>query len=96
MELLQKINTGLPTEVWRRYEELNAKLHDEMITPEEHTVLLALVDKIELADAERMRHLIELAQLRNVPVEVLMDQLGLRCMREVLYLAGKHPPVKQS
>jgi hypothetical protein len=77
-QLLQKINAGLPTEVWRRYEELNAKLHEETITPEEHTELLELIDKIELADAERMKHLIELAQLRNVSVEMLMDQLGLR------------------
>src|SRR5574341_306968 len=53
-ELLQKINQGLPAEVRKRYEELNAKLHDEAITPEEHREFLQLVDLIELADAERL------------------------------------------
>lgn len=68
-ELLQKINQGLPPEV--RYAELNAKLHEETITPEEHQELLQLVDRIELADAERLQHLIELARIRNVSVEAL-------------------------
>lgn len=76
--LLQQINAGLPPELWQRYEELNARLHEETITPEEHAELLELIDKIELADAERMRHLLELARLRNVSVETLMDQLELR------------------
>ena len=74
-ELLQKINQGLPPEVRKRYEELNAKLHEETITPEEHQEFLQLVDRIELADAERMQHLIELARLRNISVDTLMNQL---------------------
>jgi hypothetical protein len=41
-ELLQKINQGLPIEVRRRYAELNDKLHEETITPEEHQELLQL------------------------------------------------------
>ena len=77
-ELLQQINNGLPPELWQRYEELNARLHEETITPAEHTEFLELIDKIELADAERMRHLLELARLRDVSVETLMEQLGLR------------------
>jgi hypothetical protein len=77
-ELFQKINQGVSSEVRRRYIELNDKLHDETIAPEEHQELLTLIDQIELADAERMRHLVELAQLRNVPVDRLIDQLGIR------------------
>jgi len=76
--LLQKINQGLPTEVRKRYEELNDKLHEETITPEEHQVLLQLIDRLELADAERLRHLIELAGIRNVTVDALMSQLDIR------------------
>ena len=57
---------------------LNEKLHEETITPDEHREFLGLVDQIELADAERLYRLIKLAQLRNVPVETLMDQPGIR------------------
>lgn len=77
-ELLQQINRGLPADVRQRYDALNAKLHDEMITPQEHEELLALIDRLELADAERMQRLVALAQLRGVSVDTLMEQLGIR------------------
>jgi len=77
-ELLQQINRGLPADIWQRYDALNAKLHDETITPEEHEELLTFIDRIELADAERMQRLIALAQLRSVSVDTLMEQLSIR------------------
>ena len=76
-ELLQKINQGLPTALQQRYDELTAKLEAETITPAEHQELLQLIDQIELADAERLQHLIELAQLRNMSLDELMDQLDI-------------------
>ncbi len=76
-ELLQQINQGLPPTLRSRYEELNAKLHEETITPAEHEELLQLTDQIEQSDAERLRHLIALAQLRQVSVDTLMGQLGI-------------------
>ena len=77
-DLLQQINQGLPPTIRPRYEELNAKLHEETITPAEHEELLQLSDQIEQADAERLRHLIALAQLRQVSIDTLMDQIGIR------------------
>lgn len=77
-ELLQQINRGLPADIRQRYDALNARLHDETITPEEHEELLTLIDRIELADAERMQRLIALAQIRGVSVDTLMAQLGIR------------------
>ena len=77
-ELLQKINQGLPAQMRQRYEELNDKLHEETILPEEHEELLQLVERVELADAERLQHLIELARIRNISVEELMSQLDIR------------------
>jgi hypothetical protein len=77
-ELLQQINQGLPLDVQQHYDELTAKRRAEALTPEEHQELLALVDRIEQADAERVRALIELAQLRNVSVTTLMAELGIR------------------
>ncbi len=77
-ELLQQINQGLPATQWQRYQALNAKLLDEHITPHEHQELSVLIDQIEQLDVERLTHLIELAQLRNVPLDTLMAQLGIR------------------
>lgn len=77
-ELLQKINRGLPAEVRKRYQELNVKLREENLGPEEHQELLQLIDRIELADAERLRNLIELARIRNISVDALMSQLDIR------------------
>ena len=77
-ELLQQINRGLPDGIRQRYDALNAKLHDETITPQEHEELLTLIDRIELADAERMQRLVALARLRGVPVDTMMEQLGIR------------------
>lgn len=76
--LLQLINQGVPPEVRSRYQLLDEKLHDETITVAEHQELLELINQIELADAERMRYLVELARLRNTPLDSLMDQLGIR------------------
>jgi len=75
--LLQQINQGLPEDTQHRYNELRAKLQAETITPDEHQELLSLVDIIEQADADRLQHLIELSQLRQVPLNDLMHQLGI-------------------
>lgn len=77
VELLQQISNYLSPAVRIRYHELNVKLHNETITETEHQEFLVLVDQIEVADAKRLQHLIELAQLRGVPLATLMSQLGL-------------------
>lgn len=76
-ELLQKINQGLPTGLQQRLDELTTKDQADTITSAEHQELLRLIEQIELADAERMQHLIELAQLRNLSLDGLMNQLGI-------------------
>lgn len=76
-ELLQQINQGLPASQWQRYQTLNAQLLAERITPDEHQELGTLIDQIEQLEGERLAHLIELAQLRNVPLTTLMAQLGI-------------------
>lgn len=77
-ELLQKINAGLPEEVWQRYRALIGKRRAETLTPEEHTELIALSDQIEEANARRIEHLAELARLRNTSLEDLMQQLEIK------------------
>jgi hypothetical protein len=76
-ELLQRINQGLPERIYQRSQELSGKLEDETLAEEEHRELLSLVELIEQADAERMNYLVELAQIRETPLDNLMTELGL-------------------
>ena len=76
--LLRTINQGLPTDMQQRYEELEGKRRAETLAPEEREELLAMTDRVERADAERVQALGELAQLRGVPVPALMAELGIR------------------
>ncbi|MCP4701190.1 MAG: STAS/SEC14 domain-containing protein [Gammaproteobacteria bacterium] len=77
-EILEKINQGLPPETQQRYNEMIAKRRAETLTSEEHLELSALIDRIELADVERVKALTNLAQLRNVSVTALMTTLNIR------------------
>lgn len=76
--LLQQINAGVSDMIQKRYMELQTKLHHETISADEHQELLALIDRIELVDATHLQALLELAQLRQVSLQELMRQLGIR------------------
>ncbi|MBE9064397.1 STAS/SEC14 domain-containing protein [cf. Phormidesmis sp. LEGE 11477] len=76
--LIQKINQGPPATIQQHYDELQAKLRDKTLSPEEHQTLLDLIDVVELASAERLKHLIALAQLRQVSVDEVMKQLEIQ------------------
>ena len=76
--LLQVINQTLPVSVQTRYDQLTDLRRNEKIAPEEYLELLRLVDQVELADANRLAALIELAQLRHLTVDQLMQQLDIQ------------------
>ena len=75
--LLMKINQGVPVETQRRYDALIAKRRANSLTPEEYEELLRLTDDIEQFDATRITYLVELARLRDMPLPVLMNELGI-------------------
>jgi len=77
-ELLQKINEGVPDEVRIRFRSLREKMLDEFITPSQHEELMALTNQIETSDAERLTNMVELAQLRKVTLDTVMNQLGIQ------------------
>ena len=77
-ELLRQINTGWAAERWQRYHALVAKRRAEILTPEEHRELIALTDEREIAHAQRLEHLVELAKLRQTTLDAVMEQLGLQ------------------
>ena len=60
-----------------RYDELIARRDTRTLMPEERQELLRLTDQVELLEAERMKHLIDLAKLRQVSLDEIMKQLGL-------------------
>lgn len=76
--LLQKVNVGLPQDMWERYAILKQKRQAEALLPEEQEELIAISDHIEEINAQRMPYLIELAQLRRISLETLMEQIGLQ------------------
>jgi hypothetical protein len=77
-ELLMKINQRLPAALQARFDELVARRQDEILTIEEHEELLRLTEQVEFMDVTRIEALAELAQLRGISVDELMNQLGIR------------------
>ena len=75
--LLQQINLDIPSEKWILYLNLKEKRQKKTLSATEHQELLDLINAVEAANARRIAVLAELAQLRNVPIRVLMEQLGL-------------------
>lgn len=74
-ELLSKINQGLPSEFWERVDQLRVKQDEDTLTSEERSELIALTEKIEVANVERVKLLGELADLRDVPLSKLIQDL---------------------
>jgi hypothetical protein len=75
--LLQQIAETLPTNIQQRYNELRAKLQAETLSPIEHQELLDLIDVVEQFDADRLQHLLTLAQLRQISLPELLSQLKI-------------------
>ncbi len=78
LELLKKIYEPLKRQTQRRYDQLTAKLNSETITSQEHEELLALVETAESHNVEWLKAVVELARLRAVSVEELLNDLGLK------------------
>ena len=79
--LLMKINNAIPPTLQKRYETLLEKNREERITPIEHQELLKVIEKVEVKNAERLEHLIELSRLRNMSLDELMAQLHLNAFQ---------------
>jgi hypothetical protein len=77
-ELLQRINQGLPASLQERYRGLVAQRRTESLSSADHAELLRLTDQVEQFEADRARALVELAELRQVPLTRLVSDLGLQ------------------
>lgn len=76
-ELLVQINQGVPSDLHRRYRALAEKRDAETLTETEYQELLAFSDRIEILAAQRVEALAKLAQLRQVSLLQVMDDLGI-------------------
>jgi hypothetical protein len=75
--LLDKINEGLPANVWERFHLLVARRRDDTLSSEEHAELVELTNRIEVAHARRMESVWELAKLRNKTLSEMLDELKI-------------------
>ncbi len=79
-DLLLRVNRGFSEAFWDTYRALIAKRRAETLTPQEQQELIGMSDQLEAWHVERLRYLINLAELRGITVEQVTAQLGLRPM----------------
>jgi len=73
-DLLATIQWQLTPEEQTRLDYLRQRNDAETLTSEEHQELLSYVDRIEQHDAQRAEALLQLAQLRQVPLEQVLAE----------------------
>lgn len=77
-ELLRLINEAiLEKEKRERYWQLSLLLEEGIMSDAEHAEFMDLVEKEESLRNQRVKLLIELSQLRSLPLDKLMEELGL-------------------
>jgi hypothetical protein len=72
--LIAIIERRLAPEAQSRLNNLRQRLADETITEAEHQELLTFIDPIEQMDAERVEAMIQLAQLRQVNLNTIIQE----------------------
>jgi hypothetical protein len=77
-ELLKHIQLDVQTDDLEEYHRLRTLFKANKITEEERETLIQLNDLIEIAHAKRMGYVLQLAQLRNIPLENAMMDLGIK------------------
>ncbi|MGB5598705.1 MAG: hypothetical protein WBM66_08285 [Thiothrix litoralis] len=75
--LLQLINRPVPSALQSRYDALTQQQRADSLTQDEYDELNNIIEQIELFDAERVQHLVNLATLRQVTLDKLMKDLGI-------------------
>jgi hypothetical protein len=77
--LLAKINQTILTPVKRqRYQYLAEQLQLETLPPAAYDELSQLTNEDEMLRNERVKYMIELSQLKAIPLPQLMQELGLK------------------
>lgn len=77
-ELLNRIFQKKSATFRRRFDRLKTKCKAFKLTTQEHEEFLRLLEEVQKEDVEYVEALTELAQLHNVTLPVLMEQLGIK------------------
>ena len=78
LKLLQQINKEFPANKWERLEFLDWKLEYRTLNEAEEVESLELAEAYEEFSVDRLEKLVQLAKLRRVHIDELMEQLGLK------------------
>jgi len=76
-ELQQRIQHAFPDHLRQRLRELTRKSEVEALNTDERAEYIALAERREEADAERLQAVLRLAQLRGVPPMQLLEEFGI-------------------
>jgi ABC-type phosphate transport system auxiliary subunit len=76
-QLLNKINIEFDSKKWERLTYLDWKLEFGALTAREETESLKLAEAYEHYSVERLKCLSQLALIRQVSIDKLMEQLGI-------------------
>ena len=76
-QLLSKINKEFDAKKWERLTYLDWKLEYGSLSPKEESESLKLAEAYENYSVERLKYLSQLAMIRQISLEKLMEQLGL-------------------
>ena len=77
-ELLRKINATAPAYIQKRYDLLFKKRTEETINESEYAELLELTSFMENFNVNRLEYLVELAKLRNVTLDKIIEELQIQ------------------
>ena len=77
-ELLPQATATVPDEMMACYRALRDKMRAGTITTPEHQQMLALIKEMEAGNVKRISALAELADIRQQPLESVMDELGIK------------------
>ncbi len=77
-DLLKRINTPPPFEIQQRYNSLIDLRKQEKLTDGEYQELLELTTFTENLNVKRLENLLQLAKLRNISLDDLIEQLELK------------------
>ena len=78
LKLLQEINKEFPADKWERLEFLDWKLEYRTLNEAEEVESLELAEAYEEFSVERIESLAQLATIRRIHIDELMEQLGLK------------------
>jgi len=77
-DLLKKINTPTPHEIQQRYDYLIRLRNREELNETQYQELIELTSFTENLNVKRLEYLVQLAKLRNVSLDDLIEQLELK------------------